>query len=823
MAEDTKLSQLIINELTKAQFEALGANVNEDEIYVITDDEVEIKTDGVTIVGKGTTTEPLSLSPDFSVATDEDLEALAENLQSQITANQTSIQNLNNTKIDNSTKGMANGVATLDNNAKVPMSQINDSLVGNVNYQGLYDASTNTPNLDEVSPKGHYYITSIGGTTSQGLNLEVGDWIISNGDSWDKVDNTDAVSSVQGRTGNVIITKEDFGLENVDNTADANKPVSTLQQAALDLKANKTDLDDYVKNTDIATDTKLGLIKSSSRTKFVVFPGTGEPVCTHIQNLSDFNKLDPNAFISKGTLETAKHQYVKQGVTENTITLSDSEKEMACNWLGASREVIQQTIMPKSAQKGAIIQYVGVTDSTYTNGYFYQYVALGEGYTTNATSNISTFDYDQFWTDVEAAGYTAENLGIDEKTKVDGGFRITGVMTSETVMTLQQINGVTVDFTTTAMTFSRGMGQRLAFYYYLADTYDWQRVDVQPTPEVDTLPSQADNAGKFLTTDGTTASWGDALVNEAESEDSVAVLGVATLQNSVSIGKNSKSARDSVAIGYNTDANSGGVAIGSGAEIKSSTVAYPQIAIGYNAKVQGTVFSAIQLGTGTNADANTFKVGNTNGNFELMSADGTIPAERMSATAGQTGQVLSKTETGMQWATLAAEHINITIGSETSTVKSAIEVINGKIPTAASSTNQLVDQATLNNAIESFEALPDKTNNAGKILSTDGTDAYWTDQYVAPTDIATNEKAGLVKVDAANGISINGFNTLAINQASVADIEAKTSQYNPITPAMLDYAVKAGILANSMQLSTEEKLAAQNWLGFGTITMRTWK
>jgi hypothetical protein len=40
---------------------------------------------------------------------------------------------------------------------------------------------------------------------------------------------------------------------------------------------------------------------------------------------------------------------------------------------------------------------------------------------------------------------------------------------------------------------------------------------------------------------------------------------------------------------------------------------------------------------------------NGNGNFEMMSADGTIPADRMSATAGTTGQVLTKTDAGMEW------------------------------------------------------------------------------------------------------------------------------------------------------------------------------
>lgn len=47
-----------------------------------------------------------------------------------------------------------------------------------------------------------------------------------------------AVTSVAGRTGAVVLTKTDVGLANVDNTSDANKPVSTAQQTALNAKEN---------------------------------------------------------------------------------------------------------------------------------------------------------------------------------------------------------------------------------------------------------------------------------------------------------------------------------------------------------------------------------------------------------------------------------------------------------------------------------------------------------------------------------------------------------------------------------------------------------
>ena len=45
------------------------------------------------------------------------------------------------------------------------------------------------------------------------------------------------VTSLNGRTGAVTLTKSDVGLANADNTSDAAKPISTAAQAALNLKA----------------------------------------------------------------------------------------------------------------------------------------------------------------------------------------------------------------------------------------------------------------------------------------------------------------------------------------------------------------------------------------------------------------------------------------------------------------------------------------------------------------------------------------------------------------------------------------------------------
>jgi hypothetical protein len=51
-----------------------------------------------------------------------------------------------------------------------------------------------------------------------------------------------AVNSVNGKTGTVTLVKDDISLSNVDNTSDANKPISTAQAAVNAVKiGNDTD------------------------------------------------------------------------------------------------------------------------------------------------------------------------------------------------------------------------------------------------------------------------------------------------------------------------------------------------------------------------------------------------------------------------------------------------------------------------------------------------------------------------------------------------------------------------------------------------------
>ena len=92
-------------------------------------------------------------------------------------------------------------------------SQIS-ALTGFVNYQGTWNASTNTPTLtSSVGTKGYYYVVSVTGSTNlNGVSTWTqADWAIFNGTAWEKVDNTDLVTSVAGRTGAITLTTADVG------------------------------------------------------------------------------------------------------------------------------------------------------------------------------------------------------------------------------------------------------------------------------------------------------------------------------------------------------------------------------------------------------------------------------------------------------------------------------------------------------------------------------------------------------------------------------------------------------------------------------------
>jgi len=141
------------------------------------------------------------------------------------------------------TPGFATGGTTGQVLAKLSSTNYDTqwvSLTGGLIYGGTWNASTNTPTLASgVGTQGTYYVVSVSGSTNlDGVtDWVIGDWAIFNGTTWQKIDQTNLVTSVAGRTGNVILANTDIsglGTASTQNsTAFATAAQGTLADTAI--------------------------------------------------------------------------------------------------------------------------------------------------------------------------------------------------------------------------------------------------------------------------------------------------------------------------------------------------------------------------------------------------------------------------------------------------------------------------------------------------------------------------------------------------------------------------------------------------------------
>ena len=234
------------------------------------------------------------------------------------------------------------------------------------------------------------------------------------------------------------ITKTDVGLANLDNTSDANKPVSTATQTALDLKAN------------LANPTFTGTVNAAALTLSgdLTVNGTTTTVNSTTVNVT-------NAFVFEGTTADA---------FETTLTVTDPT---------ADRTIT----LPDAA--GTVQLRVADVDDTEI------------GYLNGVTSGIQT----------QLDGKVDESL-FDAKGDIivasaDNTPAKLGVGTNGYILTANSgaTNGV-----------------------------EWAAAPIS-------LPSQTGNSGKYLTTDGSTASWGTVSSYSAPTIGSTSIASGATVSN----------------------------------------------------------------------------------------------------------------------------------------------------------------------------------------------------------------------------------------------------------------------------------------------------
>jgi hypothetical protein len=209
---------------------------------------------------------------------------------------------------------VALGTATLDAGGKVPLSQIPASIQGGVSYQGTWDATTNTPTLvSGTGSKGHYYVVSVGGSTNiDGISDWLpSDWIIFNGTAWEKIDNTDSVTSVNGYIGAVSLNAADVGAPPTTRTITA----GTGLTGGGDLSANRTiEIDSTVATlTGTQTLTNKTLTSPSITTPTGIVKG--DVGLGNVDNTSDVTKNSATATLTNKTIN----------LTDNTLQATSAQ------------------------------------------------------------------------------------------------------------------------------------------------------------------------------------------------------------------------------------------------------------------------------------------------------------------------------------------------------------------------------------------------------------------------------------------------------------------------------------------------------------------
>jgi hypothetical protein len=130
-------------------------------------------------------------------------------------------------------KGVASGVATLDASGKVPASELN---VSGLAYKGDWNASTNTPTLaNGTGVNGDFYKVSVAGNQNLGggaADYAVGDWVMYDGAVWDHFGAHEAVASVNGKTGVVVLVAADVGAVDL-TTAQAIAGIKTFSASPI--------------------------------------------------------------------------------------------------------------------------------------------------------------------------------------------------------------------------------------------------------------------------------------------------------------------------------------------------------------------------------------------------------------------------------------------------------------------------------------------------------------------------------------------------------------------------------------------------------------
>jgi len=208
------------NSLTQSQYDAL-ATKDEGTLYFITDTKRLYK--GLALHSVLSNVLDVTFSTSTNVLTVIDRDGKPTSID---------FQNYFDEKLDKKPNGTD---LLVESNDKINPAYLPDALLGQLRFCGTFNPSTGAivtdlrPPTDKLAWKQGDYLISLGtgnknpGETTNLGTFQVGDWALNTDGDWEIIPNTDAVQSVNGKTGAVVLTKSDVGLGNVDNVKQAAK------------------------------------------------------------------------------------------------------------------------------------------------------------------------------------------------------------------------------------------------------------------------------------------------------------------------------------------------------------------------------------------------------------------------------------------------------------------------------------------------------------------------------------------------------------------------------------------------------------------------
>jgi hypothetical protein len=326
------------------------------------------------------------------------------------------------------------------------------SVAGGLSYQGTWNASTNSPTLvSSTGTNGYYYIVGTSGSTNlNGItDWVIGDWLLFNGTVWQKIDQTNLVTSVNGQTGAVSVG-------------------TVTSVSALTLGTTGTDLSSTVANSTTTPVITLNVPTASASNRGVL------------------SSADWTTFNNKGsgTVTSVSGTTGRITSTGGTTPVLDLTSGVATAGTTGSASLIPvitidtygrvTSITTASNPQGTVTSVTG-TSPVVSSGGASPAISLASGYGDTLNPYAS-----------KTANYflAAPNGSAGVPT-----FR--AVVAADIPTLNQNTSGSAASLSSTLAIASGGTGQTTANTAFNA-----------------LAPSQTSNSGKYLTTDGSNTSWG---------------------------------------------------------------------------------------------------------------------------------------------------------------------------------------------------------------------------------------------------------------------------------------------------------------------------